>query len=64
MVYEPLYHVQGIATLNCLVVILAKRNQQDLVIILVQGIATLNCLVVILAKRNQQDLVIILDYFK
>ena len=28
MVYEPLYHAQKIATLNCLPIVLAKHNQQ------------------------------------
>ena len=29
MVYEPLYHAQEIRQLNCLLVVLAKRNEQD-----------------------------------
>ena len=36
MVYEPLYHAREIATikriLNCVLVVLAKRDQQDLAI--------------------------------
>ena len=31
---EPLYHVREIATTNCFLVILAKRNQQDQAIFL------------------------------
>ena len=27
MVYEPLYHARVIATLNCLLVVLAKQNK-------------------------------------
>ena len=34
MVYEPLHHVREIATIKCLLVVLAKRNQQQLAVFL------------------------------
>ena len=30
MVYEALYHARETETLNCLLIVLAKRNQQNL----------------------------------
>ena len=36
MVYEPLYHAREIKrALNCLLVVLAKQNRQDLAIFLI-----------------------------
>ena len=57
-IYGPLYHAREIATIACLLVVLAKRNQQDLAILVIVFIKTTILLTLLgneMIKNNERS---------